>query len=372
MMSDERTFEAPDTIRQMLVASWALLYSLPPGLRNAAQRPMDDPTRVDWDFIPKPDRSGVQLAELDRHQQLMAHNLIAAGLSVTGYAQVLQVMQLELILRQLEAHRLGVGVGSFRDSQGYFLIFFGRPGFEDTWGWRLLGHHVSISYTIIEQRLLTVTPFNLGAQPAEVGSLAPLRAEESHAFALLDSLPAPLRECAVIHPVAPADYVTRQVPRIGRVEYPDHYDLGITAYVITDEDREALRFRRDEPRGVSATDLADDQLGHLFDLVRCYTGRLPAEVGASHERRFEGESLADVHFCWAGATVRGAAHYFRVQTPHTLIEFDNAVDGGNHIHTVMRDLDHDLGGDLLEHYLRSAGTAHHLNTRLTSSDSETT
>src|SRR5215472_6835200 len=32
------------------------------------------------------------------------------------------------------------------------LAFFGRPGFEDTWGWRFLGHHLSLSYTIIEQR----------------------------------------------------------------------------------------------------------------------------------------------------------------------------------------------------------------------------
>jgi hypothetical protein len=367
----EQTYEAPQTIRQMLVAAWALLYSLPPQLRATAQRPMDDPARLDWDFIPKPDRSGVQLAELDRHQLLMAHNLITAGLSLTGYAQVLQVMQLEQILRQLETQRLGIGVGAFRDSQGYFLTFFGRPGFEDTWGWRLLGHHISLSYTIVEQRWLSVTPFNLGAQPAEVGSLAPLRVEESHAFALLGSLPVELQARAVIHPVAPADYVTRQVPRIGQVEYPDHYDLGISTYVITDADREALRFRRDEPRGVPASALDDGQLTHLFDLVHSYTRRLPDEVAACHERRLERDRPDEIYFAWAGATVRGAAHYFRVQTPRTLIEFDNAVDGGNHVHTVLRDLDHDLGGDLLEHYTRNAGTGHHLNTRLTSSDGTT-
>jgi hypothetical protein len=54
-----QAYEAPDTIRRMLVATWALLGSLAPELRRLAEHPMDDRRRLDWDFIPKPDRAGV-------------------------------------------------------------------------------------------------------------------------------------------------------------------------------------------------------------------------------------------------------------------------------------------------------------------------
>jgi len=37
-----------------------------------------------------------------------------------------------------------------------------------------------------------------------------------------------------------------------------------------------------------------------------------------------------------------------------IIEFDNSQNNANHIHTILRDLKHDFGGDdLLEHYRAS-------------------
>ena len=56
------------------------------------------------------------------------------------------------------------------------------------------------------------------------------------------------------------------------------------------------------------------------------------------------------------ATARGRPHYYRVQGPTFLIEFDNS--GGNHIHTVWHDFEGDFGRDLLrEHY----GTHSHVD-----------
>lgn len=245
-------FEAPETIRRMLVTTWALLYSLDPAQRQHCQFPMDDPGRLDWDFIPKPDRQGIPLARLDSHQRTLAHSLLAAGLSVQGYSQALQIMAMENMLREIEVPRMGLVAGDFRHQDQYFLAFFGRPGFEDTWGWRFLGHHLSLCYTIVGQRYLTVTPCNMGAQPASAGLLNPLGPDEDLGFALLGSLDLAQRQRAVIHTVAPADYTTRQVPFVGKVEYPDYVDLGIPWYQITDEDREALKFSKDEPKGVAA------------------------------------------------------------------------------------------------------------------------
>ena len=52
-------------------------------------------------------------------------------------------------------------------------------------------------------------------------------------------------------------------------------------------------------------------------------------------------------------------HYYRVQGPLFLIEYDASQDGGNHVHTVWRDFTGDFGRDLLrEHYENAKGTAH--------------
>ena len=63
--------------------------------------------------------------------------------------------------------------------------------------------------------------------------LNPLADDEGLGFALLDSLDDDQRRAAVIHDVAPADFVSRQVPLIGALEYPDYYDLGMPQYQIT-------------------------------------------------------------------------------------------------------------------------------------------
>ena len=360
-------YEAPDTIRRMLVTTWALLYSMDSTKRRECEFPMDDPGRLDWDFIPKPDRQGIALWRLSSHQRTLVHSLLAAALSEQGYTQVLQIMAMENILRERETERLGIVTGDFRSSDQYFLAFFGRPGFEDTWGWRFLGHHVSLSFTIVEQRWLTVTPCNFGAQPARAGVLAPLALEEDQGLALLRSLPAEQLDQAVIHTVAPADYATRQVPFVGKVEYPDTIDLGIPWYSITEEDREALAFRKDEPKGVCGGDLPTEQGDALMALVGTHLRRMPDELARKQLDRVEREGLENLWFCWAGEQRLGAPHYYRIQGSSSLIEFDNAIDEGNHIHSVWRDYRNDLGHDLLaDHYERERTTGHHLSSRLRS------
>ena len=62
--------------------------------------------------------------------------------------------------------------------------------------------------------------------------------------------------------------------------------------------------------------------------------------------------IEKMRFGWAGATERGRQHYYRVQGPLFLIEYDASQDGGNHIHTVWRDFNGDFGRDLLRAALR--------------------
>jgi len=208
----------------------------------------------------------------------------------------------------------------------------------------------------------------MGAQPAEMGVLSPLRADEQLGFEILHGLGDAQRKQAVIHHVAPADYTTRQVPRVGKVEYPDYIDLGIPWYSITDEDREALKFEKDNPRGVAGSDMPADQAHNLVDLVESFVGRLPDEVSEKHMAQIKSDGLGKLWFCWAGGQESGTPHYYRIQGSNLLIEFDNAIDNGNHIHSVWRDYRADLGHQLLlDHYEHERHHGHHLDTRLKSS-----
>ena len=279
-------------------------------------------------------------------------------------------MQLEHVLRAREADFLGVAAPLWRTSDSYFLTIFGRPGFEDDWSLRFLGHHVCLNVTIVNQRWISTTPSALGQQPMiGAGVLNPMADDEGLGFELLDSLDEGQRAIAVIHHVAPADFVSRQVPLIGALEYPDHYDLGMPQYQITTADRKALALVRDQPSGIGADRLDDAQRATLDRLVDTYLARLPEAAAAGYRAQLDAGEPAHVHFAWAGGLERGVPHYFRVHTPSLLIEMVNAVDSGNHLHSVIRDFDHDFAHDsLLDHAAHVAEHGSHLSTRTTSSE----
>jgi hypothetical protein len=356
----------------MLFTTWSLLNSFTADQHGRAFFDFDDPRRVDWDFIPKPDRTGVALLEFDRHQKALAHTLLRSGLSLRGYSQALAVMATENILREIEVLDRGFGVfaADFRDPEAYSFSWFGRPAFEDTWGWRVTGHHLGVSYTIVGQEFLTVTPFAMGAQPVPAGVLDPLGESQRMAFELLNRLSEDQRRTAQVHDVAPADFTTRQVAYIGDVELPDHVDLGIEGYAIDDDDRWALRFERNSPSGLSGAAMSPDDLALAREILLHFVETGPDELGEQYRRAVASEDAELLRFAWAGNVSPNTSYYFRVSTRGLLAESDNAVAAGQHIHAVWRDLDNDLGHDLLlAHYAQNdhrRGSAH-LRRRLTTS-----
>lgn len=366
------TYEAPRAIQNMLFTTWSLLNSLTADQRSRALFPFDDPRRIDWDFIPKPDRTGIPLFELDRHQKRLAHTLLKAGLSMRGYSQTLAVMAIENLLREIEGlpREFGVYAGDFRDPEAYVITWFGRPAFEDTWGWRIIGHHVGFNFTIVGQNHLTVTPFAMGSQPVSAGALNPLGENQQRAFELFDRLGPEQRARAHIHHIAPADFTTRQVARVGEIELPDHVDLGIRTYGIDDDDRWALRFERNSPTGLNGAEMSADDLALARELLLYFVETGPDELNAQYRAVVESEAPDRLTFAWAGGVTPDTAHYFRVSTSGLLAESDNAVAAGQHIHSVWRDLNNDLGHDLLlDHYARQDHRwgSEHLRRRITSS-----
>jgi hypothetical protein len=93
--------------------------------------------------------------------------------------------------------------------------------------------------------------------------------------------------------------------------------------------------------------------GLLMSLIETHAGTQQTALAAGRLAKIKAAGFDSVRFAWMGATVKapGAAHYYRVQGPTFLIEYDNTQNRANHQHLVWRDFKGDFGDDLLAaHY----------------------
>jgi hypothetical protein len=279
------------------------------------------------------------IGEMNEPQRRAVHALLKTGLSRRGYMTASELMELETILGAIEtAERQGAGkpqpagrTPMVRDPLRYFVSIFGTPSASETWGWRVEGHHLSLQFTVVKGSLVAATPTFFGANPAEVKDgprkgFRLLANVEDAARALVESLDAGQRAVAVIAPEAPNDILTMA-------------NVDITPL---------------EANGIAASALNEKQRGLLTGLLDVYAGFMAEDLAAERLARVKAAGLDRIVFAWAGPTARGQKHYYRVQGPTFLIEYDNTQNNGNHIHSVWRDFNGDFGRDLLREHLRSA------------------
>lgn len=322
----------PDSRRdgaRMADAASAFLASLSAERRAEATFALDSEERFRFHFIPPESyaRGGLRFRDMSADQRTRAEDLLRAGLSTRGFLTTRQIIELEGILRDLE----GPGRRLARDPDEYLMSIFGAPSRSGTWGWRFEGHHLSLHFTIVGGSAVASSPAFFGANPAEVREgprrgLRPLGLEEDAARALVLSLDDAQRAIAVISDVAPRDIVTGAEVDIAPLS----------------------------PTGISAERLTEPQRAMLMELVRAYTSHMADDVAAQRMARLERAGTDAIAFAWAGDVDRGAPHYYRVQGPTFLIEYDNTQNDANHIHSVWRDFDGDFGRDLLREHLREA------------------
>ncbi|MFG2799983.1 DUF3500 domain-containing protein [Streptomyces pseudovenezuelae] len=334
--------------------------------------------RLRWFYTPT-EHGGLALRDQSPRRQSLAMQLVATGLSTAGYATVTTVMGLENVLDQLEGWSVHWGRQRGRDPGLYWLRIFGRPG-DRVWAWRLGGHHISLNNLVVAGRLVSTTPCFIGADPARTellgGTLRPLQGPEDTARRLARSLDADQLRQALLHPSAVSDIVSGNRPHVrhgdtmmhmqdlwrGQFEDPaldrvvDDIDRRAEAgsgYTESDHARVAITI---PPKGISGRDLSADQRHLLRRLVALYTGRAPEFLADAYDTHYACDTALDlVHFAWAGSTDAGEPHYYRVQDPRLLIEYDNTQRHANHAHSVWRDLTSDFGLDVLaEHRAHSA------------------
>jgi hypothetical protein len=360
---------------RMAEAARAFLASLDEGQAGLARRPFpSDEERRRWYYTPT-DHGGLPLGMMRPAQQRLALQLVATGLSRPGYVTAATIIGLENVLDELEGWTVDWGRERGRDPGLYYLRVFGEPAGGAPWSWRFGGHHVSIHHVVVEGEVRASTPCFLGADPAASPLLGPhllrpLAAAEDLARELVHALDARQRARAVISPVAPVDLVGANRPRVGDGDLPlpvaevwrgrfegelerragDMQLSAEQAAGLAGDHLAALRLTR-EPRGLPAADLTAGQQEQLRRLLDVYLDRIPDELAAREAGRYAGERLRLVWFAWAGGTEPGQPHYYRVQGPRLLLEYDNTQRGVNHVHSVWRDPDGDFGDDvLLRHY----------------------
>ena len=110
------------------------------------------------------------------------------------------------------------------------------------------------------------------------------------------------------------------------------------------------------PTGIPASALTAGQRALLRKLIDVHAGYMAGDIAADRLTRIEKAGWDRVAFAWAGARERGQKHYYRVQGPTFLIEYDNTQNNANHIHSVWRDFNRDFGADLLREHVK--GTPH--------------
>jgi hypothetical protein len=264
------------------------------------------------------------IKEMTPEQRTLARALLASGLSQQGYSKATNIMTLEPILFELE----GANRKFPRDPELYHFFVFGKPAAKDTWGWRVEGHHVSVNFTIVDGEFIAGTPSFFGANPAEVregprSGLRILAGEEDLGRQLVQSLNADQRKVAIFQATAPKEIITEARRKVEPLE----------------------------AAGIAGAKLNQQQSDMLLKLIKEYVFRVRPDLAAEDLRKIEKAGVEKIHFAWAGGIERGEGHYYRVQGPTFLLEYDNTQNNNNHIHAVWRDFAGDFGEDLLlKHY----------------------
>ena len=77
---------------------------------------------------------------------------------------------------------------------------------------------------------------------------------------------------------------------------------------------------------------------------------MPDELAEIEWDNLRVNGLDGIHFAWAGGLEKRQGHYYRIQGPRFVCEYDNTQNDANHIHSVWRDPDNDFGRGILAHH----------------------
>jgi hypothetical protein len=299
---------APNVLMDTIAASVSqFLGILDENQRTKASYAFEDSERMRWHWTTPQGfpRNGLPLNAMQPNQRDAAFALLQASVSAAGYQKALDIISLQRDLGN--------------DPDAYYVTVFGTSGSSAPWGWRWEGHHLSRNFTLVGDQI-AVTPLFLGAWPTTSDAgLRALPREEDAARELVTSLPENLRAQAIFQQNTLTRHVTQNDPEV----------------------------RPLEPVGIAYADVPAAQQQLIEEIIQSYLHAMPDQASQVSRARIDAAGLAQIRFGWAGALEPRKPHYYRIQGPTFLLEYDNSRNSGTHIHSVWREFTTDFGRDLL-------------------------
>jgi hypothetical protein len=321
------------------------LKTLNPDQLKATQYQFNDSLRYKWSNLPVGfvSRPGLKYGELSENSRLAFHDMLSTFLSSQGYLKITGIMQLDDILNVVskDAHDKGkMSSEQLKDIleklkwgyDNYFIAIWGTPDEKASWGLSFGGHHMALSLTM-QGKAISFTPMFVGTDPSQVQTTKyagwrVLSKEEDYGFLLLNFLSKEQKTKVILSQATPKDIITN----------PES-SQRITSYY-----------------GIEAKEFNSEQLEIFKILIQEYLHNFEHVVAHGLYDKIVKTGFNKIYFAWIGSEQRHAPHYYIINGPDFLIEYDNVgfQNDGNHIHAILREKNNDFGGDILkDHYLNS-------------------
>lgn len=304
----------------------------------------NDSLRYKWTNLPVGlvPRPGIQYGSLSDKSRMAFHQVLTTMLSSQGYLKTTSIMQLDDILNELYKQAFDKGeINRERLTQmqnlkwghdNYYISIFGKAQAKEAWSINLGGHHLALSMTS-DGKNISMSPYFIGTDPSEVKSskyagLRVLSKEEDYGFMLINSLSEIQQSAAILKQEVPKDIITNP-----------NSSQRITSYY-----------------GIAAREFSATQKALLKILIEEYVHNFEHEKAHQLVDKIMLSGIEKVYFAWIGSLEKNKPHYYIINGPDFLIEYDNVgfQNDGNHIHAILREKGNDFGEDLLKlHYLES-------------------
>jgi hypothetical protein len=318
------------------------INSLTPLQKKRALLNFSDTARVQWNNLPVGlrARAGINIGSLSDTQRILVHRMLSASLSSQGYLKATSIMHLDNLLNLYvdtmhQRNEMNDTVyqmlrGLKWSHQNYYIAIFGNPDTDTSWGYKVEGHHLSLNITFHKQQL-SVTPLFVGTDPAEYPILEyagwrVLSKEEDYGLKLIKTLSPAQQKKATMSTEVPGDIITAAESGKRLIDY-----WGIKGSELTKQQQELVKY-----------------------MIREFVFNLEYEKAVTEYNKILKAGIQNIYFGWIGTYEEKEPHYYVLNGPTFLIEFDN--NGGprrvaNHIHAIWREKGNEYGEDVLKkHY----------------------
>lgn len=332
-----------DYYREIRFYADSLYHSFNKLEKRAALLRFGDTARIQWNNLPVGlrARAGLSIGNMNNDQRRLVHRILSASLSSQGYLKATGILHLDNLINayydslyQQKAFTDTVYsiIKSLQWShRNFYFAFFDQPT-DSIWGYKLEGHHLSINFSFTGDKI-SVTPFFVGSDPAEYmlseyAGWRVLGQEEDLGLRLMKLLTPQQKAKAVKTEAVPSDIITAAESGKRLVDY----------------------------WGIKASELNTMQKRLMESIIREFVFNMEYDKAVAEFEKIRKAGIDAIWFGWIGEAEEKKPHYYILNGPTFLIEFDN--NGGprqeaNHIHAIWREKGNEYGEDVLkQHYLK--------------------